>query len=88
MIDCRFRQIKPNLWRCRRCGFFYQGALAPSANCPAAHADLIAEIDRLLELPDTDAEIEKLAKQLRCWEFRPRGSRDCRKSNVGVETSK
>jgi len=42
-----FKRDKPVAWRCRNCGYIYQGASAPN-KCPAcdhpqAHFELAAE---------------------------------------------
>ena len=89
MINCPLERIDDPWWLCPQCGWLYYGEKAPRRNCPKARDAMIAEIDRLLELPGAtaddspsqeNAKIDRLTERLRFWEKRQRPRGGCSKS--------
>ncbi len=81
-LDCPLERIDVGLWECPYCGWTYRGRIAPKRNCPRARDRFIAEIDRLLDMPETpeiNAEIDAMADRLICLERRRARRGGCNK---------
>ena len=97
MINCPLERIAevPGThdpwWFCPQCGWIYYGEKAPRRNCPKARESMIAEIDRLLELPgatgdssasEENVAIDRLTERLTYWELRQSKRGGCGKGKA------